>query len=83
MDAFFHSVIAARIIFIFSLTNIVLGILVFFTCRCMPGFKFAHDLMQNKAYVKFYKYHGYLWLFFLISVLIHAIFAIGFMGIPV
>jgi hypothetical protein len=83
MDAFFHSVIAARIIFIFSLTNIVLGILVFFTCRCMPGFKFAHGLMQNKAYVKFYKYHGYLWLFFLISVLIHAIFAIGFMGIPV
>jgi hypothetical protein len=38
--------------------------------------------MQNKSYVKFYKSHGYLWLFFLISVLIHAIFAIGFLGLP-
>jgi hypothetical protein len=38
--------------------------------------------MQNKTYIKFYKFHGYLWLFFLISVFIHAIFAIGFMGLP-
>lgn len=82
MDAFFHSVIAARIIFAFSITNIVLGILVFLSCRCMPGFKFGHSLMQNKTYLKFYKFHVYLWLFFLISVLIHAIFAINFLGIP-
>jgi len=82
MDAFFHSLIAARIIFIFSLTNIVLGILVFMSCRCLPGFKFAHGLMQNKTYLKFYKFHCYLWLFFLVSVLIHAIFAIGLLGIP-
>ena len=82
MDAFFHSVIAARIIFSFSITNIVLGILVFLSCRCMPGFKFGHSLMQNKTYLKFYKFHVYLWLFFLISVLIHAIFAINFLGIP-
>jgi len=82
MDAFFHSLIAARIILIFSITNIVLGILVFFTCRCMPGFKFAHGLMQNKSYLKFYKFHAYLWLIFLISVLIHGIFALNFMGVP-
>ena len=82
MDAFFHSLIAARIIFIFSVTNVILGILVFFTCRCMPGFKFAHGLMQNKTYLKFYKFHGYLWLSFLISVLIHAVFALGFLGFP-
>jgi hypothetical protein len=82
MDAFFHSMIAARIIFILSITNIILGILVFLSCRCMPGFKFGHGLMQNKTYLKFYKFHGYLWLCFLISVLIHAIFAINFMGVP-
>jgi hypothetical protein len=48
----------------------------------MPGFKFAHGLMQNKSYVKFYKFHGYLWLIFLISVLIHGFFALNFMGVP-
>ena len=82
MDAFFHSIIAARIIFTFSLLNVILGILVFFTCRCMPGFKFAHGLMRNKSYLRFYRFHGYLWLIFLVSALTHAVFAIGFMGIP-
>lgn len=83
MDAFFHSLVAARIIFIFSITNIAMGILVFLTCRCIPGYKFSHSLMQNKYYVKFYRFHGYLWLIFLFSVLVHAIFAIGFMWTPV
>jgi hypothetical protein len=78
LDAFFHSQAALDIILAFSITNITLGILVFFTCRCMPGFKFARGLMHNKNYLKFYKFHGYLWLFFLASVMIHAVFAINF-----
>ncbi|MDD5311853.1 MAG: hypothetical protein PHO26_02305 [Dehalococcoidia bacterium] len=82
MDAFFHSVLAARIIFIFAIFNLILGVLVFMSCRCLPGFKFAQKLMQNKSYLKFYKFHCYIWLVFLISVTIHAVFAIGFTGIP-
>jgi hypothetical protein len=78
LDAFFHSQAALDIILAFSITNITLGILVFFTCRCTPGFKFARGLMHNKNYLKFYKFHGYLWLFFLASVMIHAVFAINF-----
>ena len=79
MDAFFHSQTARDIILIFAACNIVLGLLVFFTCRCLPGFKFARGLMQNKNYSAFYKFHCYLWLFFLISVMIHAFFAINFL----
>lgn len=82
MDAFFHSLTAARIIFIFSITNVILLTLLFLSCRCLPGFKFAHGLMQNKSYLKFYKFHVYIWLLLFISVVIHAVFAIGFMGIP-
>ena len=78
MDAFFHSSTALTVILAFSITNIVLGILVFFTCRCMPGFQFARGLIQNKSYLKFYRYHCYLWLLFLASVMIHAVFAINF-----
>jgi hypothetical protein len=82
MEAFFHSVLAARIIFLFSILNIILGVLVFFSCRCLPGFKFAHGIMQNKRYLSFYKFHCWLWLIFLISVTIHAVFAINLMGFP-
>jgi hypothetical protein len=78
VDAFFHSQTALNIILAFSISNITLGILVFFSCRCMPGFQFARGLMQNKTYLKFYKYHVYLWLLFLVSVMIHAVFAINF-----
>jgi len=78
VDAFFHSQIARDIILIFAVCNIVLGLLVFFTCRCLPGFKFARGLMQNKNYAAFYKFHCYLWLLFLVSVMVHAVFAINF-----
>ena len=78
MDAFFHSQIARDIILVFAISNIILGVLVFFTCRCMPGFQLTRGLMQNKNYLKFYKYHGYLWLIFLASVMIHAVFAVYF-----
>jgi len=78
VDAFFHSQIARDIILVFAISNIILGVLVFFTCRCMPGFQLTRGLMQNKNYLKFYKYHGYLWLIFLASVMIHAVFAIYF-----
>ncbi len=78
MDAFFHSQTALDIILAFSISNIILGIMVFFTCRCTPGFKFARGLMHNKSYLRLYKFHGYLWLIFLASVMIHATFAISF-----
>ncbi|MFA5078761.1 MAG: hypothetical protein WC541_04675 [Dehalococcoidia bacterium] len=78
MTEFFHSQLARDIILVFAVCNIVLGLLVFFSCRCLPGFKFARGLMQNKNYINFYKFHCYLWLFFLISVMIHAVFAINF-----
>jgi len=65
-------------ILVFAVSNIVLGVLVFFTCRCLPGFQFARGLMHNKTYLKFYKYHCYVWLVFLISVMVHATFAINF-----
>jgi len=79
VDTFFHSQIARDIILIFAISNIILGVLVFFTCRCMPGFRLTRGLMQNKDYLKFYKYHCLLWLLFLVSVMIHAVFAINFM----
>ncbi|MDD4876578.1 MAG: hypothetical protein PHQ86_05585 [Dehalococcoidales bacterium] len=78
----FQTIIAARIIFIFSLINFVTAFLVLLSCRCIPGLKITGDLMQYSIYRRLFGYHCYYWRAFWISVVIHAIFAIGFIGVP-
>ncbi len=81
MDVF-QSIIGVRIIFVFGIINLVAGVLVLLTCRCIPGLKITGNLMQYKWYKSFYKYHCYIWWAFLVSVTVHAVFAIGFIGVP-
>lgn len=78
----FDSIVALRVIFILGIINLVAGILVLFSCRCVPGLKITHRLMQYRAYTRFYKYHCYIWWVFWLSVIVHAVFAIMFSGIP-
>jgi len=81
MDVF-QSVIAARVIPILGIINLVSGGLIFSSCRCIPGSKVAGKLMKYSAYKRFFKYHCYIWWVFWPSVAVHAIFAITFYGIP-
>ncbi|MFC1963946.1 hypothetical protein ACFLV1_01025 [Chloroflexota bacterium] len=78
----FPPAIAARIIFILGVTNLVTGLLVLSTCRCIPGLKITGRLMQHAAYKRFYKYHCYIWWVFWVSVIVHAFLAIGLLGFP-
>ena len=78
----FQSIIAVRVIYTFGIINLVAGMLVLSTCRCIPGLKIASNLMKYPAYQRFYKYHCYLWWVFWTSVMVHAIFAIAFLGVP-
>jgi hypothetical protein len=78
----FHTIVTARAIFILGIVNIFTGLLVFLSCRCLQGIKLAKKLMQYKAFLRFYKYHCYIWWFFWAGVIIHAILAITFFGWP-
>lgn len=78
----FQTVFAARLILILGIVNLVTGFLLLFTCRVVPAFKFTKSLMQHNWYKKFYRFHGYIWLIFWVSVTVHVIFAIGLMGWP-
>ena len=78
----FQSIISARLIFILGIINLVSILLILSTCRCIPGLKIAGKLMQYPAYKRFFKYHCYIWWVFWPSVIVHAIFAIAFLGIP-
>jgi hypothetical protein len=73
--------IGFRVIYILGIVNLVTGLLVFFSCRCIPGSKLTAGLMKHKKYQRFYKYHCYFWRVFWPSVIVHAIFAIGFFGV--
>ena len=78
----FHTITAARIIFILGIVNLVTGTLLFLTCRCIPGWNVTSGLMKLKFYQRLFPYHCYLWWVFWPAVVVHIIFALAFMGFP-
>ena len=82
----FQSVAAVQVVFVLGIVNIVSGLLVFFTCRCMPGarltVRISGNLMKYAFYRRIYGYHCYIWWVFWGSVMVHAVFAIGSIGFP-
>ena len=78
----FYSILATRLIVILGIINLVTGLLIFFSCRCLPGSKLGSNQMKHQAYKSFYKYHCYIWRVFWPSVMIHATLAVIFFGWP-
>ena len=79
----FHALWVEKLIFGMGIVNIVLGTLIFFSCRCIPMTAFiGNRIMKFRAYQKFYKVHCALWPLMWVSMIIHAVFAIGFLGNP-
>ena len=78
----FQSIIASRLIFVLGIINLVTGVLIILTCRCMAGTRLTSKLMKYPAYQRFFRYHCYIWWIFWASVVIHVIFAIGLLGNP-
>jgi hypothetical protein len=81
MDVF-QTIAAARVIYALAIVIIVSALLVFFSCRCLPGSRIARTWMQNSKYQRFYKGHCYYWWVLWISLIVHAVFAVGFLGNP-
>ena len=78
----FQSIVAAQVIFVFGLINLVSGVLVLLTCRCIPGAKITGGLMRYSIYKSFFRYHCYIWWIFWVSVIVHAVFALALLGVP-
>jgi hypothetical protein len=82
MDEFFHSIEAARTIYVLGIINLVAGTLIFFTYRCLPGSRIAGRLTNYGLYKRLFRYHCHIWKVFIPSVAIHAFFAIMLYGWP-
>lgn len=78
----FSALAATRIIFILGIINLVTGLLIFFSCRCLPGAPIGKALMKFKWYQRYYRWHCVIWWFFWLSVVVHAVFAIIYIGFP-
>jgi hypothetical protein len=73
---------ATRVIFILGIVNLVAGLAIFFSCRCLPGSRLGKGLMKPRWYQRFFKLHCYIWWIFLASVAAHAVLAIIYIGWP-
>ena len=56
---FLLSPLVDNIILVTALINIVLVLLLFFTCRFIPSFKMTRPLINQKWFKTLYKYHSY------------------------
>ena len=79
---FFQSLTAARVIFVLGILNFVLIVLILSSCRCVSGSRIGGRLMKQRFYKRCFAKHCYLWYVLCSSVVIHAFFAIMFMGWP-
>jgi hypothetical protein len=70
------------VVFILGIINLVTGVLIFFSCRCLPGSGIGKRLMKYKWYQKYFKWHCYIWWIFWISVAVHAIIGLVYIGWP-
>ena len=81
--AIFQSEFAVQLVFIMGILNLIIGLLLLFSCRCIPILtRLGKKWMDSPLYQKFYRFHCYLWGILCLSVLVHIIFAIGVFGFP-
>ena len=81
MDVF-QSVVVARLILFLGILNFILILLIFLSCRCLPGSRIGRRLMKIGWYKRFFGNHCYLWAALWPSVVLHAFLAIMFLGWP-
>ena len=77
--ALIEPLLGARLVFVLGITNIILLLLVFFSCRCVGG-RFLRP--GGKWYASFYKAHCVYWVLFFASVILHAVLAVLVFGNP-
>lgn len=75
------TLLLAKITYILGIINIIGLVLVGLSCRCILGLK-MQSLRKSNIFMNFYKYHCYYWLLFIISVILHTVFAFITFGNP-
>jgi hypothetical protein len=79
---FFHSLGAARAMVVLGAVAGLSGLLLYFSCRCIAPTPLGTRLMKAAAFMRFYKFHCWLWPVFWLALIAHLVFAISYIGWP-
>ena len=74
--------LARKLVFILGLVNLLMFLVLFFSCRCMGTLGLYSKMSKFKAYTKLYKYHCYYWIILGASIGVHVGIAISVLGWP-
>lgn len=67
--------IAMWLIVVLGILSALVGLIIYLSCRCVPGWKPASKLMDNIKYKRFFKSHCSIWWAFWALVIVHAVVA--------
>lgn len=80
--ALFKSVEAVRILFLSGLTVLLLSVLLMASCRCIPARGPLAAIRGARWFRGLFSRHCVLWTVFVVILAVHAVFAVGFLGLP-
>ena len=71
----------AQVIYVLGIINVVSGLLILFSCRCLL-YTLVGKMQRYGWYRKFYRMHSLYWWIFFASVFLHSMLAFIFFGNP-
>jgi len=80
--AVFKTIEAARVLFTSGLVVLVTSVLIMLSCRCVPAKGGLSAVRRAPWFQSLFKRHCTLWVVFVIALVVHVIFAAGFLGLP-
>jgi hypothetical protein len=80
--AFFKTIEAVRILFASGLMVLATSVLLIFSCRCVPATGVVGKVRKASWFQGLFKRHCVLWGVFVAGLVVHVVFAVGFLGFP-
>jgi hypothetical protein len=80
--AFFKTIEAVRILFMAGTLMLLTSVLLMLSCRCVPSKGVLGGIRRAAWFQPLFRRHCVLWWVFTVALVVHGVFAIGFLGIP-
>jgi len=80
--AIFKTIEAVRIVFVSGLAVLLLSLLIMLSCRCVPAKGPIAAVRRTPWFSKLFSRHCIMWWLFSLGLLVHVVFAAGFIGFP-
>ena len=80
--AFFKTIEAVQVLFLSGILLLVVALLVRVSCRCVPPGGPLNDIRGARWFRGVLLRHCGLWIAFAILLVVHVVFAAGFIGFP-